>query len=172
MSGLHSSRDTLLRTCGCPDCCAMLELLNDDDDGDEDGMDIDNDGDGMGSRVQRAQLQRAVRTSITEQLTPIATQLRAITARLAQVQTPDLTRFDERMQVIESTITRIAQHDDALQPVLRAADRMMSINGGLPDASQAESVQSTETLRSMALNGQFTADQQTAIAAALIRQQR
>lgn len=172
MSGLHSSRDTLLRTCGCPDCCAMLELLNDDDDGDEDGMDIDNDGDGMGSRVQRAQLQRAVRTSITEQLTPIATQLRAITARLAQVQTPDLTRFDERMQVIESTIARIAQHDDALQPVLRAADRMMSINGGLPDASQAESVQSTETLRSMALNGQFTADQQTAIAAALIRQQR
>jgi hypothetical protein len=183
-TGLHEGALAILRTCDCPACQEAIHIYDPDDDGDDD-LDAagDTDGDAMAvmPRVQHAALTRAVRGIVQQQMQqqtqPILTQFRALAARLAGVQTPDLPRFQTQLDSVcadlsatKDLVQRIAAQEQSGAPVVRAVDRSQAASGA-PAGMTPFTPDQLAFLRKQNLLHPPTADQQTALAQTLIRQQ-
>lgn len=189
-TGLHEAIDKLLATCcgdnECPRCKMMLAVIDPDGDGDDDldpTLDTDQDLLSM-SRVQQARLTRrveaVVHTEVTRALAPQLSQFRAIAARLAGVQAPDLARMQSdlteavsRLAATQGLVERIAEQEAAGQPLQRAGvaqDKRFAIDPQhSPDAQF--SPDQIAWLRTNNLIQQPSAEAQTALSERLIRQQ-
>ncbi len=197
-AGLHEAALAILRTCDCPYCQEAVLIYDPDNDGDDDvdatgdtdedmaGADTDTDDNmALMGRVRMARLTRRVRRTVERQIqatmTPIAQQLRAISARLASAGSPSLDPIlsqlrEDRATVaaIKDTVERIAAQEQP-GPMSRIGapgvqDKtvgMLPREAGMPDFSPDQ----IAYLRRMNLMNPPTADQTTALAEALIRQQ-
>ena len=189
-TGLHEARDSVLRTCNCDECQAMLRICDPDMDGDDDttpGLDTDGDADALEGRVQRAQLHRVVHRALANQqqafqtqLAPFIQRMQSIASRLTTVATPDLTRVEAQLgevhvalAAVQDLVSKIAATEQPGGPVVRAVEK--TLPQGLPGQAYMNSTPITEqdllTLRKLGLNGQLGQLEQSAAAAAIFKQQ-
>lgn len=120
MSQMHAVRDHALlavrkacATCGCPECQALLSMLDPDNDGDVDVVaDLDTDHDAARSTL----IEKSVREEISRSLTPILSRFNGIASRLAQSQpfdTPEVTRrnglIDDRLSQLDEVRSLLSE---------------------------------------------------------------
>lgn len=198
-AGLHEAAYKVLQTCDCPMCQDMLSLAEETDpdlDGDDDTtVEGDTDDDFAGARTRTARLARVrdarlmrstIERAVEVQMQPFRAQLaqlRTITARLAAVKEPDITRMAGQLDDLRSAtakvaglVTKMAQQPRP-GPVLRAADKQigptqvldasLAQQDGLQRASVAELAQALQ-----ARGVQLPQELATLAAADLIHQQK
>lgn len=198
-AGLHEAAYKVLQTCACPMCQDMLSLAEETDpdlDGDDDTtVEGDTDDDFAGARTRTVRLARVrdarlmrstIERAVEVQMQPFRAQLaqlRTITARLAAVKEPDITRMARQLDDLRSAtakvaglVTKMAQQPRP-GPILRAADKQvgptqvldasLAPQGGLQHASVAELAQALQ-----ARGVQLPQELATLAAAELIHQQK
>lgn len=115
---LHQARDAQLLSCNCQECQDMMEAAggaDPDGDGDDDSTpegDTDHDYQSERSaRLQRIRLSQTVRDVVREVLSvllerhlePVVQRQKQVTARLASIQSPDLTRVTDQLDKVEAS---------------------------------------------------------------------
>ena len=107
MNHALQSAKGLADTCGCDNCQAVSMALDPDQDGDIDispELDTDHDAGASGDATGNGQvMEKALRTEITRQLTPVITRLNGIAAMNASnhAQAPDISRIVEAVKAIQ-----------------------------------------------------------------------
>jgi phage head maturation protease len=183
-SSMHEAIQTLLRTCTCKLCQNVISIFELSENG-EDVIDVSESTYELPQTIQSDLIRRAIHNAtqqtFDEVLSPAIRQLRSVTARLASV--PEIagiaTQLDtllDSQKIITELVQKIAKQEMPGGPILRAADRTLSINQqSVMDASaniHDGTLEQTDlnALQKLARMGLLTPEQQTVFAAAIIRQ--